>query len=113
MANKDTALDTLVREELGIDPEELGGSAYVRPALLSVCSRSARCFRCCPFFCWWTFRPFWPLSRSGLALIVIGAGTSLFTGRGLLFSALRQLAIGYGAALVTYGIGRLAGVALG
>src|SRR6185295_12048464 len=28
MANKDTALDTLVREELGIDPDELGGSAW-------------------------------------------------------------------------------------
>jgi VIT1/CCC1 family predicted Fe2+/Mn2+ transporter len=30
-----------------------------------------------------------------------------------LFSAARQLGIGYAAALVTYGIGRLAGVALG
>src|SRR5262245_13715294 len=28
--NKDTALDTLVREELGLDPEELGGSGWTR-----------------------------------------------------------------------------------
>src|SRR5713101_8757895 len=28
IANKETALDTLVREELGIDPDELGGSAW-------------------------------------------------------------------------------------
>jgi vacuolar iron transporter family protein len=28
IANKETALDTLVRKELGIDPEELGGSAW-------------------------------------------------------------------------------------
>src|SRR5204862_8122207 len=32
MANKDTAIDTLVREELGIDPDELGGSAWTAAA---------------------------------------------------------------------------------
>ena len=31
MADKDTALDALVREELGIDKAELGGSAW-RPS---------------------------------------------------------------------------------
>jgi len=46
MANKDTALDTLVREELGIDPEE--NSAALpgrRPSPLSGCSPSAPSFR--------------------------------------------------------------------
>ena len=43
----------------------------------------------------------------------IGAGTSLFTGRGLLFSGARQLLIGYAAAGVTFAIGRLVGVSLG
>lgn len=28
MASKDTALDTLVREELGVDPQEFGGSPW-------------------------------------------------------------------------------------
>ena len=46
------------------------------------------------------------------ALGAIGAGTSLFTGRGVLFSAFRQTATGYAAALITYGIGNLAGIAL-
>src|SRR5260370_1347852 len=32
MANKDSALDTLVREELGIDPDELGGSPWAAAA---------------------------------------------------------------------------------
>ena len=50
---------------------------------------------------------------SGLALAAIGAGTSLFTGRGLGFSALRQLLIGYAAAGVTYAVGALVGVSLG
>jgi hypothetical protein len=40
-------------------------------------------------------------------------GTSLFTGRGLMFSGLRQLVIGLVAAGVTYGIGRAIGVSLG
>jgi VIT1/CCC1 family predicted Fe2+/Mn2+ transporter len=55
----------------------------------------------------------WSLILSGLALATIGAGTSLFTGRNMLFSATRQLAIGFAAALVTYGLGRLAGIAVG
>jgi hypothetical protein len=38
MSDKDTALDTLVREELGIDPEELGGSAWARRVPRSCCS---------------------------------------------------------------------------
>jgi VIT1/CCC1 family predicted Fe2+/Mn2+ transporter len=53
------------------------------------------------------------LALSGVALAAIGAGTSLFTGRSVAFSAGRQLAVGYIAAAVTFGIGRLAGVALG
>jgi vacuolar iron transporter family protein len=48
----------------------------------------------------------------GLALLLIGAGTSLFTGRSLALSALRQLLIGLAAAGVTWGIGRLVGVSL-
>ena len=60
----------------------------------------------------------WPalfasLALSGLVLAGIGAGTSLFTGRGLAFSAGRQIAIGYLAAAVTFGIGRLMGATLG
>jgi VIT1/CCC1 family predicted Fe2+/Mn2+ transporter len=53
------------------------------------------------------------VAASGLALALIGAGTSLFTGRGAVFSALRQLAIGLAAAGVTYGAGAIVGVSLG
>jgi VIT1/CCC1 family predicted Fe2+/Mn2+ transporter len=45
-------------------------------------------------------------------MAAIGAATSLFTGRGALFSAGRQVLIGYLAAAVTYGVGRLVGVAV-
>ena len=53
------------------------------------------------------------LVAGGVALAAIGAGTSLFTGRGLAFSAVRQLLVGYAAAGVTYAIGLLAGVSIG
>ena len=46
-------------------------------------------------------------------MFVIGAGTTLFTGRGVLFSGARQLAIGLAAAAVTFGLGRLIGVCIG
>jgi VIT1/CCC1 family predicted Fe2+/Mn2+ transporter len=49
------------------------------------------------------------LAASSAALFLIGAGTSLFTGRGVWFSGLRQLAVGLAAAAVTFGIGRLIG----
>src|ERR1051326_3036937 len=53
------------------------------------------------------------LGLAGVVLAVIGIATSIFTGRGAVFSALRQLVIGYGAAGITFGIGKLVGVSLG
>jgi VIT1/CCC1 family predicted Fe2+/Mn2+ transporter len=53
------------------------------------------------------------LVASGLALMLIGAGASFFTGWSALFSALRQLAIGLAAAAITYGAGSAVGVSLG
>ena len=46
-------------------------------------------------------------------MFLIGAGTTLFTGRNVFFSGARQIAIGLGAAAVTYGLGRLIGVSIG
>jgi VIT1/CCC1 family predicted Fe2+/Mn2+ transporter len=52
VANKGTALDTLVREELGIDPDELSGSAWAAAATSFCCSLSARFFRLRPNLRW-------------------------------------------------------------
>jgi VIT1/CCC1 family predicted Fe2+/Mn2+ transporter len=43
---------------------------------------------------------------------LIGLGTALFTGRGVLFSITRQAAITTAAATITYVVGHLLGVAL-
>jgi VIT1/CCC1 family predicted Fe2+/Mn2+ transporter len=113
MSDKDTALDTLAREELGIDPAELGGSPYAAAASSFALFATGAIFPVAPFF--------WlqgvaavaaSVALSSLALVAIGAGTSLFTGRSFAFSAARQLLGGLAAAAITYGIGRLIGVAV-
>jgi VIT1/CCC1 family predicted Fe2+/Mn2+ transporter len=114
MANKDTALDTLVREELGIDPAELGGSAWTAAGASFGLFAAGAIFPVAPFFFLGGGAAIAAsLAASGVALLLIGAGTSLFTGRPLWFSGLRQLVIGYAAAGITYAIGRLVGVELG
>jgi VIT1/CCC1 family predicted Fe2+/Mn2+ transporter len=113
LGNKETALDTLVREELGIDPDELGGSAWAAGAASFCLFAAGAIFPVAPFFVLGgNVAILASLALSGVALAAIGAGTSLFTGRSVAFSATRQLLIGYAAAAVTFGVGRLAGVAL-
>jgi VIT1/CCC1 family predicted Fe2+/Mn2+ transporter len=111
--NPEKALDALTREELGIDPETLGGSAWVAAIMSFV------------LFCIGAAIPLMPflflkgaaaipasLIASAAGLFLIGAMITLLTGRGVLFSGARQLAIGLGSAAVTYLIGRLIGVAM-
>jgi VIT1/CCC1 family predicted Fe2+/Mn2+ transporter len=113
MSNKQTALDTLVREELGIDPEDLGGSPWNAAAASFALFAVGAIFPVVPFFLLaGNAAILASLALGGLALLLIGAGTSLFTGRSLVLSALRQLLIGLAAAGVTWGIGRLVGVSL-
>ena len=46
------------------------------------------------------------IAASGVALVAVGAGLSLLTGRHLVLSALRQLLVGAVAAAVTFAVGR-------
>jgi VIT1/CCC1 family predicted Fe2+/Mn2+ transporter len=109
----DIALDTLVREELGLDPKELGnpiaasvGSflAFGAGAILPVL----------PFFFGGsTLMVALSLALSGGALFSVGALLSLFTGKDILFSGGRQLLIGAVAAAITFALGSLIGGATG
>jgi VIT1/CCC1 family predicted Fe2+/Mn2+ transporter len=113
MADKNTALDTLAREELGIDPEELGGSAWAAAATSFLLFSFGAIIPVVPFLALaGTPAVIGSLVLSGLAMAGIGAGTTLFTGRPVIFSALRQLAIGLAAAGITFAVGRLIGVSL-
>jgi VIT1/CCC1 family predicted Fe2+/Mn2+ transporter len=113
MSNKETALDTLVREELGIDPDDLGGSAWAAAGSSFLLFSAGAIFPVAPYFALHgRIALLASLGASAVALFLIGAGTSLFTGRGLLFSGARQVTIGLIAAAITYGIGTLLGVTL-
>lgn len=114
LSDGQTALDTLSREELGIDPQELGGSAWTAASWSFLLFSAGAIVPVAPFLLF-AGRPalIASLAASGVALALIGAGTSLFTGRGALFSAVRQLVIGLLAAAVTYGAGVVAGGAIG
>jgi len=113
IANKKTALDTLVREELGIDPEELGGSAWAAAGTSFLLFAVGAIFPVAPYFALAGMPAIISsLAASGVALFLVGAGTTLFTGRGVLVSGVRQLLVGFAAAAVTFGVGKLIGVAV-
>ena len=113
MSNEETALDTLLREELGLDPGELGGSPWAAAGWSFCLFATGAIVPVLPFlFLHGAIAVIGSVAASTVALAVIGAGTSLFTGRTPQFSALRQIAIGLLAAAITFGIGSLAGVAL-
>jgi len=104
------ALDMLVREELGLDPDELG-SPWGAAAGSFVAFAIGAVIPVIPFlFGGGTAVIAVSLAVSLVALFLVGAAVSLLTGRGVLFSGFRQLGIGLAAAIVTFLIGSLIGV---
>jgi len=109
MADPKKALDTKVREELGLDPTELGsapgaaiysfitfGVGAAVPLLPFLLGRGQTAFVAA-------------IVLALLALFVVGAAVSIVTGRNMLFSGIRQVAIGAAAAAVTYAVGTVIG----
>jgi vacuolar iron transporter family protein len=109
-----TALDTLSREELGIDPDELGGSAWIAAGTSFVLFAIGAVVPVIPFLIS-SGTPAIAASAllAGVGLFLLGAATTLLTGRGPLFAGLRQVAFGMAAAGVTFAIGTLLGTAIG
>lgn len=107
------ALDMLVREDLGVDPAELGGSAW-RAAISSFCLFACGAlFPVAPyFFLGGASALLASVGSTAAGLALIGIGTALFTGRNMLFSIARQFGITAAAAALTYGVGHLLGVVL-
>jgi vacuolar iron transporter family protein len=111
--NPKTAIDTLAREELGLDPSQLGSPwsaaassfvAFVVGALVPVLP-----------YLFVAGQVAWIASAlfSCLALFGVGALLSIFTTRGPLLSGLRMLVIGLLASGITYTVGWLLGVSVG
>jgi vacuolar iron transporter family protein len=105
-----TALDTMAREELGINPEELGGSPWTAAGASFCLFALGAIIPVAPFFfISGTWGVVVSAALSSLALFGIGAGITLMTGRGALYSGLRQVIFGLLAAGITYGLGRMIG----
>jgi VIT1/CCC1 family predicted Fe2+/Mn2+ transporter len=110
MASDEAALQAMAREELGFDPEELGGSAWVAAIASFGLFVLGAIVPVSPFiFTGGDTAVALSLLASGVALIGIGAAITLLTGRSARRSAFRQLVIGFGAAVVTYAAGAAVG----
>jgi vacuolar iron transporter family protein len=113
IASREEALDTLAREELGVDPEVLGGSAWEAAITSFVLFALGAVVPLAPFaLLAGTKAVTASLGASAVALFLIGAGITLLTRRGLVYTGMRQVVFGLGAAGLTFGIGRLIGVSL-
>lgn len=112
IADPDRALDTLAREELGLNPDELGSpwgaawSSFMAFTLGAV-------IPLLPYLISTGQPAFWgAIALTLIALFGVGATLSLFTGRNALLGGLRMLGIGLAAGAATYLIGRVLGVSL-
>jgi VIT1/CCC1 family predicted Fe2+/Mn2+ transporter len=112
-ADPKTALDTLAREELAIDPLEMGGSAWEAAITSFLLFAVGAVVPVLPFL--------WMSGASAIAaslalgaagLFGIGAATTLYTARGVLRAGLRQVLFGLVSSAVTFGLGRWIGVGL-
>ena len=113
ITDETAALDTLAREELGINPEEMGGSAWAAASASFCLFALGAIIPVVPFF---FMSGTWAVAVSAalaaLALFGVGAGISLLTGRGVLYSGLRQVLFGLLAAVITFGLGLVIGTSL-
>ena len=113
IADPEHALDTLAREELGLNPDELGSP---RGAAISsfLSFAGGALLPLSPFIVTSGMRALpVAIGITAIALFGVGALLSLFTGRNAFYSGVRMLALGSLAGAITFLIGRLAGVSLG
>ncbi|MFA6134098.1 MAG: VIT1/CCC1 transporter family protein [Phycisphaerae bacterium] len=113
MKNPVSAVQTLTREELAIDPNELGGSAWVAAITSFVLFAVGAIIPVIPFI---LLKGHYAIAGSAVlsaaGLFGIGAAITLFTGRSAIRSGLRMVLFGLAAAAITFIIGRLIGVSI-
>ena len=114
MKNPETALDTLARDELGVNPEDLGGSAWEAAFTSFALFAIGAILPVIPYlFFAGNTAILISAAVSTAGLFGIGAASTLFTGRTVLFSGARQVLFGLAAALVTFLVGHFLGVSIG
>jgi VIT1/CCC1 family predicted Fe2+/Mn2+ transporter len=111
MQDPERALDTLAREELGLNPDELGSPWMAATSSFAAFTTGAA-LPLAPFLFGYGEALTLSMALTALGLFGVGASMSLFTGRHAMLSGLRMLAIGGAAGLATYFIGAWLGVTL-
>jgi vacuolar iron transporter family protein len=113
MKDKSQAYDLLVKEELGINAEELKGSAVEAAVYSFVLFAIGAVIPVLPFmFATGMKAILLSVGLSAAGLFLIGSAITLFTGRNVWFSGFRQVIFGLAAAAITFGIGKIIGVSL-
>jgi vacuolar iron transporter family protein len=113
MDNPDTAIDALARDELGIDPQELGGSAWEAAITSFLLFAAGAVAPVLPFLVLQgSAAIIASVALSTVGLFAIGSAITLFTGRSILYSGMRQVFFGLAAAAAVFVVGRLVGVSL-
>jgi VIT1/CCC1 family predicted Fe2+/Mn2+ transporter len=112
MADREVALDTLTREELGLDPVELGSPLAAAISSLLTFGLGALVVIFPYFLGAGTAALVAAIVLAAAALLAVGAGIGVLNGRSPVRPGLRQLLLGGAAALVTFGIGHLIGASV-
>ena len=106
MEDPQVALETHAREELGLDPDELG-SPWMAAITSFVMFAVGATIPIIPFLITsGTPAVIAAIVASGVAIFIVGASMSMLTGRSPWWSGLRMLLVAGGAATVTYLVGR-------
>lgn len=113
ISNKDLAHQVLVKEELGINAEDLKGSAMEASVTSFFLFALGAIIPVVPFFFTGGMTAvLWSAGFSAIGLFLIGSSITLFTGKSIWFSGFRQVIFGLIAAAITFGIGKWIGVSL-
>ncbi len=113
MRDPQTALDTLAREELGLDPDDLGDPKRVAASSFGAFAIGASVPVIPYLFLDGAAALTLAVAMAALAMILVGGTVGRLSGLGVARSAARQLLVGGGAATVTYVLGSLVGAGLG
>lgn len=114
LSNQASALDVMAREELGVDPDVLGGSAWEAALTSFFLFLFGSIIPVIPYtFLTGTPAVIASIAFSTVGLFLLGTVITLFTGQKVIRSGMRMVVFGLIAAAITFGIGHLIGVSLG